>query len=291
MQVVYHIGAHYTDEDRLLRCLLKNKGLLAKEGIIVPGPGKYRRRLRETLVEMRGHPAPMARQKDLLDAVLDQDNADRIVFSNQTLICGPARIVQRGRLYDMAGERVQWMTQILPDAESEFFLAMRNPATFFPAIAAELDQSDARNFVAQADPRDVRWSEVISQIRELNPNVPLTVWCNEDTPLIWPQLLRELAGHDAFTELEGVNDFLESLMSPAGVQRMYKYLESHPPATEVQRRRIVAAFLDKFALDEEIEVEVDMPGWSESLIAAATEIYEDDMLKVEQIPGVNFITP
>ncbi len=38
MEIVYHLGAHCTDEDRLLRCLLKNRGILAQQGIIVPGP-------------------------------------------------------------------------------------------------------------------------------------------------------------------------------------------------------------------------------------------------------------
>ena len=26
MEIVYHLGAHCTDEERLLRCLLKNRG-------------------------------------------------------------------------------------------------------------------------------------------------------------------------------------------------------------------------------------------------------------------------
>ena len=40
MQVILHTGAHYTDEDRLMKCLLRNKGDFAKRGIAVPGPGK-----------------------------------------------------------------------------------------------------------------------------------------------------------------------------------------------------------------------------------------------------------
>ena len=50
MQVVFHIGAHATGQDRLIRTLLKNRDLLAAEGVWVPGPGRYRR----TIVEATG---------------------------------------------------------------------------------------------------------------------------------------------------------------------------------------------------------------------------------------------
>ena len=54
MRIVYHLGAHCTDDERLLRCLLKNRDLLAKQGIVVPGPTRYRTLLRETAVALKG---------------------------------------------------------------------------------------------------------------------------------------------------------------------------------------------------------------------------------------------
>ena len=47
MEIVYHLGAHCTDEERLLRCLLKNRGALSAQGIVVPGPARYRNLLRD----------------------------------------------------------------------------------------------------------------------------------------------------------------------------------------------------------------------------------------------------
>ncbi len=41
MQIALHIGAHCTDEDRLLKCLLMNKEILSDVGTAVPGPGRY----------------------------------------------------------------------------------------------------------------------------------------------------------------------------------------------------------------------------------------------------------
>ena len=115
MQVAYHLGVQSTDEERLLKCLLKNKGALAAEGIHVPGPGKYRTLLREAMVSLRGAPASPEMQKSLLDAVLDDNQAERLVFSNQSFISAPAKVLEHGRLYARAGEKTQWLSQVLPE--------------------------------------------------------------------------------------------------------------------------------------------------------------------------------
>ena len=61
--------------------------------------------------------------------------------------------------------------------------------------------------------------------------------------------------------------------------------------SEIQKRRVIAAFLDKFAQEDAIEEELDMPGWSEELIDQLTEIYDDDLYAIQRIPGINLITP
>ena len=57
MRIVYHLGVHCTDEDRLVRCLLKNRATLAEEGIAVPSPTRYRKLLRDAATQLRGAPA------------------------------------------------------------------------------------------------------------------------------------------------------------------------------------------------------------------------------------------
>ncbi len=54
MRIVYHLGAHCTDDERLVRCLLKNRGTLAEQGIVVPGPTRYRNLLRDTAATLKG---------------------------------------------------------------------------------------------------------------------------------------------------------------------------------------------------------------------------------------------
>ena len=80
-------------------------------------------------------------------------------------------------------------------------------------------------------------------------------------------------------------------MSKDGVKRFEEYIAAHPGMTEMQTRRVVAAFLDKFAIEDAIEEELDAPGWSEHDVDAMSEIYEDDMAAVAHMPGVTFIAP
>ena len=84
------------------------------------------------------------------------------------------------------------------------------------------------------------------------PDAPFTIWCDEDTPLIWPEVLRSVAGHSAAIQLDGEDDLLERLMVPEGLSRMRDYLSANPPAGTTQRRRVVSAFLDKFALADQL---------------------------------------
>jgi len=291
MQVVFHIGAHCTDEDRLVRCLLKNRGKLAAEGIVVPGPSRYRPILRETMGKLRGGEASPDTQEALLDAVMDEDSANRIIFSEEHFIGLPDKVLVANRLYPQAGERIKAMANLFPQAQTEFHLAIRNPATFLPALHARQSGVGFEQFVAGVDLMALRWSDLIRRIREARPDCPLTVWCNEDTPLIWIELFAAVAKHDPEAKLGGMYDLLSEIMSPTGMKRLRVYLGSHPPQTILQRRRIVSAFLDKFGLADQIEQELDLPGWTSEFVEDLTDHYEDDIAEIERMDGVTFLAP
>ena len=76
MRIVYHLGAHCTDEERLLRCLLRNRSTLADQGIEVPGPARYRNLLHETARQLRGASADRDTQSMLMDQKLGKRVAD-----------------------------------------------------------------------------------------------------------------------------------------------------------------------------------------------------------------------
>jgi hypothetical protein len=290
MRIVYHLGAHFTDEERLLKCLLKNRDVLAQHDIVVPAPKRYRALLRETAIALKGQAATRDNQALILEQIMEEDHADRLILSWDSFLSLPPWVL-KDTLYPAAGERVRAFSQIFPEIEAEFHLAIRNPATFLPALYDKQRQKPYQDFLAGADPFDLRWSDVVERILDSNPDAPLTIWCDEDTPLIWPEVLQAVAGLPDGVRLDGEDDLLLSLMSTDGMTRLRAYLESHPPATVLQRRKIVSAFLDKFALPDRIDMQIDMPGWTDDSVAELSHLYEEDVARIAQMAEVTFLAP
>jgi len=291
MQIVLHAGAHFTEEERLVRCLLRNKEDFSKRGIAVPGPSKYRTLLRETLAAMQDNPPSPDARDVLLDMILDDENADRMILSHMFLFGAPRACVRQGMIYDGAPQRMAQLAALFPNDEIELFLALRNPGTFLPALFGAAPQDDMHAFLRGADPYEIRWSDTLSAIRAAAPQITVTAWCFEDMPMLWAQIIREMAGLEHGEKIVGGFDLLSDIMSKDGMQRFRAYLKSHPTMTEMQKRRVIAAFLDKFAIEDEIEEELNAPGWTDETIETMTEIYEEDMAEVARIPGVTLIAP
>ena len=293
MQVAIHLGAHCTDEDRLLKSLLANKDLLAEQGISVPGPGRYREMLQNLARDHKGRLADADTQARIREAILHDQGARRVVLSDENFICVHGRIFENGVLYEKSSYKTQWFRNLFPEDEVEFLIAIRNPASLIPVAFHHPAQRYGRfdRYLAGTDVMDVRWSDVILTIRENNPDCPLTVWCNEDAPLIWPEILSELSKHDPDKPLGDDFGLLQSIMDPAGMDQMHIYLAENPPKSDEDRRGILAAFLEKFAIEQEVVEELDAPGWTDDLVAELTALYEADMDEIAKISGVTFLVP
>ncbi|MDU8929111.1 hypothetical protein RXV86_17085 [Alisedimentitalea sp. MJ-SS2] len=291
MQLVFHVGLHRTDEDRILKCLLKNRGDFADEGTLVPPPGRYRKLIGETVAALsKAQPAPDAREI-LLDTILEGEAADRLLLSNQNFFSFPKFAASNGVFYHKAVTRVGQLKQLFAGDQIELFFALRDPASFLPALFEKAPVDDFVEMTSGVDPRDLRWSELVARLREAHPDVPLTIWCNEDSPLIWAQIIREMAGIEPGRKIQGGFDLLAEIMTREGMKRFRAYLKDRPVMTEIQKRRVMVAFLDKFAREDMIEEELDLPGWTEELVDELSEIYEEDIYEIARMPGVNFIQP
>jgi len=286
---VYHLGAHCTDDDLLIRSLLKDGNLLAKRKIIVPRPRTYRKRLSEVANNYRDGPIPEGVQQKLYDSIMKGYPAERVIFSHEDFMCMPPRVFDLNGFYAKSSYRSTWLRTLFPENPCEFFIAVRNPATYIPAALQQEGVPDYAAFTQGVDPRSIRWSTVIEELQANNPGCQITVWCNEDTPLIWPTLLREIADVEHDFTFHAELEVLKSIMHEDGFTRMQSYLETHKPASEIQRRRIFSAFLDKFADDDAIEEEVDLPGWTPELVDEITAAYDDDIYVIERMSGINFI--
>jgi len=293
MQVILHIGAHFTDDDGLLKSLGKNRTFLAERGVSIPKPRSYRRQIRDVLHDVRSVPLEANARETVLGKMKDPaiSEPDRIILSNSNFLGVPRLAVRNDRFYPAAADRLQDFASLFNCDDLEIFIAIRDPATFLPAILTGSPDDTLDEVIEGSNPLSLRWSEMIARIRDAVPNASVTVWCNEDTPLIWEQVMREMAGLEATQSLEGSDDLLSGIMSSEGLARFGEYVVQHPNMTEVQKRRVIAAFMDKFALEDEVEEELDIPGWTEEYIDALTEAYDDDVYEISRMPGVTLISP
>lgn len=291
MQIAFHLGVHGTDEHRLVRALLKNRGTLGPQGIAVPSPRSYRQLLPKVAKTLRGAPAEPEVREIILDAIGEDGPFERLVFSAENLLCFPVNAIGSDGLYPTAPARIAAYANLFPDAGVEFFLALKNPATLIPALLDRATESSYETLMRGLSPISLRWTPLIRRILRQMPEIALTIWCAEDLPLLWPEVLRALAGVPEEEALEGDYDLLATLMTEAGLADLKGFFARHAPRRPAQRRRATAAFLQKFARPEELEMEITVPGWTEALVAAMTEAYDADCAEIAALPGVTFLWP
>ena len=291
MQIAYHLGVHGTDEDRLIRALLKNRGTLAAKGIAVPSPRLYRQLLPKVAKTLRGAAAGPDTQQVILDALGEDGPFKRLVFSNDGLLSFPVNAIGSDGLYPTAPARIRAYANLFPAATSEFFLALKNPATLVPALLDRATEASYDMIMSGSPPASLRWAPVIRRVVAQVPGISLTLWCAEDLPLLWPEVVRAIAGVGAEEALEGDCDLVATLMTGEGLAALKAFYEAHAPRRAAQRRRATATFLEKYARPEELEVEIALPGWTEALVTAMTEAYDEDCAEIAGLPGVTFLAP
>ncbi|MEM6578043.1 MAG: hypothetical protein AAF678_06090 [Pseudomonadota bacterium] len=291
MQVVIHAGAHFTDDNRLIDCLLRDSDMLAAEGAYVPEPRLYRRTLRGIIHDALSH--GLTEQGILsVHTSLARDNAaNRLILSNSSFFGTPKMAVGRGFFYPGAESRLAIFQDIFSDSHVELFLGLRNPATFLPALFNSVPTRDMSAFLSDFEPEDFQWSETIIRLRDRFPDLSIVTWCNEDSPLIWGQLLREMAGLAPNAPIAGEFDLLKYIMTEKGWTRFDRFISKRPNLSEAQKRKVIQAFLETFVKVDEIEEELDLPGWDEARIEAITEAYDDDVEAIARLSGVTLITP
>ena len=74
-------------------------------------------------------------------------------------------------------------------------------------------------------------------------------------------------------------------------RRLTEFVAAQDTMTQPRRRRAVAAFLEAHALRDQIETEIDLPGWTLDLVDVLSEFYDQDIAEVAALPGVTHIAP
>lgn len=290
MEIAFHIGVHCTDDDRIVRTLQRNSERLATHGVAVPRPEDYRKLISDVISDLRGAEAESGARDALLEAILQGRDPQRMILSNDNFVSADTMALAEGQFYPRI-HKTAWLRNAFPGHAVSFHVALRNPASFVPALSARLarNQGPPPDLLQGTDPRHLLWSDMIERLRQANPGCEIVVWSYEDTPLLFGEVIRDLAGVDGSVNLHGGFDMLRHIMSHEGLTRLRAYTKAHPPSSETARRRIAGAFLDKFGVPSALEDEIDLPGWTEPLVEELTGIYEADLELIGCLPGVRLL--
>lgn len=291
MEIALHLGAHLTDDGRLRSCLNKNGDLLKQSGIEVPDAALYRSSVLEAVkAHARGHLAPDAGAM-LLDGIVASDTARRVVLSTARFLSPLPSAVRRAQFCPMAESRLRGLRALFADHDVSLFLAIRNPASFVPAVLGAVRDEHAGIIRSDLEPTELRWSDLVSTIKAEFPDSPLTVWCDEDTPFIWENVLKSVSGHDDDTQLAHIYDWFDTVMVDGGAAKLAAYMDDAPPMDQNQRQRVIAAFLDKFCDEAKIDIDVSAAGWSADMVDLLSELYDQDVDTIAGMDGVTLLGP
>lgn len=290
MQVIYHIGAHCTDEGRILKALLKNRGTLVERGVAVPSPAQFRPVLRRAMQSLSGGLLGQDAGQMIIEDLLDGTPANRLIFSHDFLMSIPMHSIGEEGLYANAPRNVAALSRVFEAGRCEFHIALRNPATLVPALVGMQRGQSYRDVMGAAHPLEMRWRPVIERIFERVPDARLVLWCDEDLPFVWPEVLHRMTGLDPAVALEGESDFLATLLTAEGLAVLESSLKAAPRDTGT-RRAITAALLETHLRQGADEEEIDLPGWTQTLVDQITGAYAEDVAAIADHPQVEFLWP
>lgn len=291
IQMAYHFGAPFTENSQLMPSLEKNSDLLEKFGVLALPPKKFKSTFFAMLKDLEGLFSTPDDQSELLDELVGDLPVDRLVMCNSNIMGQPAWMLAGEKFYRNAPTNCRKYRDLFPDNSCEFFIGISNPAILLPLAFENQKAKTYDSFFGDTVLETIRWSNTIADIASANPDVAITVWCNEDTPTIWPTILKEVAGLEARDKLLGELDVVEKIVSPEGFARLRAYLAERPHLNELQIRRIKSTFLEKYYLPRAVDLEIHLPGWSDDFVQDLTERYENDLEIIESMPGVSFICP
>jgi hypothetical protein len=117
---------------------------------------------------------------------MDEEDAERLILSNAYFFGAPRAAVRRGILHPFAAERIAQIRKLFPDDGIEMFMALRYPAPLLTAIFEHSPKPSMTSYLDVDEPCDIFRSDTMHAIRNAAPDFTITVWCNEDTPLLWP---------------------------------------------------------------------------------------------------------
>lgn len=291
MQVVIHAGVAFTDEGQIIDLFETNAELLRDHEVSIFGFGTYKRHFRTALDALETGSETAAIRDGFLKRLPRNTRVERAILSTPRFLGELPTAVMDGQFYPLAGQRIAYLGDVFEGTQLELFIALRNPGAFVPRALMRLPETDRQRILAETDLSCLSWLTLIDNIRDLAPDVNITLWSDETSPLIRGDVARAMAGLSKDVPLDQEYALLSSLVSSTGQHEIQALLETHPPEGTPALRADLGRIFEEFALPEAIEEELDLPGWSNEIIEAFTELYEQDLAMLKHMPEIRFIEP
>lgn len=291
MDVSIHVGALVTETEPLLKTILKNGQALTKRDIYAPGPGNYRRLMRESIqiFEKDGH-VPAEGRDILLDAILADQVPQRLVLSLPQILGMENRFFEHGHFLGMAPQRLAMLMRIFAADDLHFHFTVRNLATFLPALVAVSRHSGLHGFAPDGfDPGQPHWSQLLAELVAITPDARWTVWADEDAPILWPALVRRMTGLTLDVPIKGRWDKLATLVTPPGREQLKELEKSGAPVSPEEEIDTALAVLEAHGREDGVTATIELDGWDQVYVDHLTDVYEEDLDLIERIHGVHLM--
>lgn len=291
MQIILHCGVYSSDTGLLFEALQKNLGNAVPLRTQVIDPEVTRVVLRKLMRAGRdGHLPDNAR--DILFEVADvRDDTERLILASPAALGTYRDLVAPQVFFPNAVDYLQVVRQIFANDDMAISYAMRNPATLLSSVVRDAKAPNLEQITGPADPMQLRWSELAARLRQAMPDVHMTIWYNEDIPLIWSEILRIMLDLPDDTPLTMAHAPMFKLLQPDDIQKFEDYIAKHPGMIPAQERRVITTFVEKMARPEMIEEEIGIDGWTQDYVDDLTRHYEADQPMVQAVADVRLILP
>lgn len=125
----------------------------------------------------------------------------------------PKEVLESGQLYPKAVKVLEQFLLLFPKDDVQLYFSIRNPASFLPALFKTSQLSEFSEILKTTNPLEIQWSEFASRLSQAFPELPIHMWCNEDSPFIWGQIQRQMGQLPAPKNIAGDFDLFSDIIS------------------------------------------------------------------------------
>lgn len=287
-ELVFHLGAHATDDGQIAGWLAQNAAVLSGQGLVVAQPRRFLAQISQALAAHGPDgPATPEREAALLQALGLSEERRRLVVSAPGLLGPAAQVIAPEGFYikDVA-RRVYGLRVLFPRTRLHLLLAVRGAEGFLPALLAPMPDDAADTLLPHLDDDILPWSLLVSTLRRQAPAAALTVWRHEDLGQVWPQVLAALTGPGRRVPMAGMMGFAGMGLTAQGRLRAERYLAANPPGDAARLQKVLALFAGRFGHQSEPASLPALPEWAVAHVHRLARSYETEWADIASLDGV-----